>query len=203
MEPIASTSAAKFRFTPLKASRHAAYTSSDPTETVELMDVDALANVGDLPPTSPSAYLPHLASKIDHYEALETVDLKSNKCHVPVSHTNPLFDAFVIDSTTEPQKIIIYILQMLTAKKREGSKAGYSMIKKMRVKANRLWHAATVEMRYVLVVPSKPTRVCEWHLSAGWWDPTVQGNVYCLVIPVCGFSQLLILFADATPVLEP
>lgn len=188
MQRIPTRNAVKYRYTPPDRSpkwRNLPYILSDTYEATvdtsttgnEPTDIDAPDAESEL------IRLPIVDKKIETYVTIDDINVALRRCYVSAVPNSPLFDAFIIDRT-KATGIVIYILQMETG--RRPSKVGYNIIKQIRRKIKEQWNE-TIAVRYVLVVPSSPARVCEWHLPEGWTDPEVKGDVYCLPLPVSSF----------------
>ncbi|KAI0057381.1 hypothetical protein BV25DRAFT_1831220 [Artomyces pyxidatus] len=123
------------------------------------------------------------------YKNIEDVDVASARYHVPAATDNPLFDAFFISrgKSGKAKARTLWICRMITAKRREGPRGGYSLISQLRRRiAGRF--KCKVEVKYALVMPLSLPREYHWDLPVGWSEPGVKGDVYCLpLVPASWF----------------
>ena len=125
---------------------------------------------------------------------LKDVTLEENKYYVPTSHSNPLFDSFIIDHEEGEDSARISIFQMTISSTYRGSSAGYENIRKIMSHTKRLLKLENkkrgfktdVKVRYFLVRPEDRTE-STWVMPDGW-DESVsrndhRGDVFCLRFP--------------------
>ena len=117
----------------------------------------------------------------------------------------PLFDSFVIDFGHSAMSAFLWVFQITSSRKHEGSAKGYQKIREIvkilkeelgkkvpakRAKTREGDAASTplVHLRYVLVVAKGESEPLKWKFPKGWNENRKQndhcGPVYCMEVPI-------------------
>ena len=135
--------------------------------------------------------------------------LENNSYYIPIDPNFSLFDSFIIELEDRSRSAILWVLQMITSHKHEGSAKGYQNIreiiailkdklredrppKKIKMATGQAIPEPLVQVRYLLVIPRYESEYesqdLQWDFPKGWnqnyKNHDHRGKVYCLEVPV-------------------
>ena len=128
-----------------------------------------------------------------------SASLENYGYYIPSGPTFPLLDAFSIELDYEKNTAVLWIFQVTISKMHKGSEKGYQKIREIiavlkdelgKDQLIRKTKAATVEVRYVLVVPKDESKSekLQWQFPIGWGEKRKRNNhcgeVFCLEVPL-------------------
>ncbi len=151
---------------------------------------------------TPNIQFPKINRRVVSFDSIAdlTGDLK-NIYYIPMASDFPLLDAFIIEIDNSRRTAILWVIQITTSRSHGGSALGYQKIRGIiaslkerlgkqpptkKKKPDTGKSVPTVEVRYLLVVPTGKSGNFEWRFPKGWNDNCVRndhrGKVYSLEV---------------------
>ena len=120
------------------------------------------------------------------YKEIETILIDESFYYCPERHNNTLFDAFFF--SVKDERVVVWILQMTTARKHNGVRGGFDLVKGLRERTSKRWDQHQVEVKNVLVVPHlDATYDVRWNFGAVF--DKHKGEVYVQFLDVSTFQR--------------
>ena len=115
------------------------------------------------PPPASSTSRPKQNRIIWLYNEVESLNLNTEHLYCPQNRTNPLFDSFCLETSSNLNRVILWVFQMTIAKEHRGVVSGFTILLTIVQKIKETFKASNVEVKFVLVAPYKFSQVVKWN----------------------------------------